>query len=520
MSASALDLSLRVRQANPDRGTTLVLGSALHDAVLRDISVQIDDDAPITYQFSEDEAHALNGGGFKYLSSLPPEAAGAHRLRAEFRARADTGKPHATLVTAQLDRSFNTAAATAVLVLTAQSGSLVSSASMDLQAGGSDPLPNEAEVLLAGGRPFEALVLFSASNRSDPVRVQAARAALGLAESGETAPVLSHYNAAVAKVDAAQDSALQQLADASAADAQGLAVRDLSNLTLGYRALQDGQVDLAADRFRQVRSPGPYSSAAMLGLGWSCLLPQADKAAPIPVSLRPASADAMAVTRRQTPFRYLQAVVDGKRADDLRRALVPWSELIGRDPLDPAVEEGMLVIPYALDHLGAHAQAQDYYQRAVDRLHGARQTLAAARQEVDDGRMLAELDARDADTGSGWPRLLVERHGDSAAVPLRVLIEDPQVAAPLHDYRQLQAIDRALAADRAHLADHDESLLTAIDALRARIALARGTVAADARQALDASLQARDRDASRYLAEAEFALARIDDRVPHGVSAP
>lgn len=521
LSASALALSVQARRATPERGTVIVLGSALDDAVLRDISVQIDDNPPITYQFNENEAHALNEGGLKFLASVPAKAIGAHRLRAEFRARADTGKPHATLFTARIDQHFDTAATPAVLALTVRAGNVLSSASLDLQTFGADPLPHEADLLLAGDRPFAAAVLFAVSNLGEPARVQAARSRFGLqADASATPPIVSRYNAAIANQGTEQDAALQQLGEVSVQDSQGLAARDLGNVTFGYRALQEGRVDLAAASFRRVRSPGPYSNAAMLGLGWSCLLPSGEHAAAMPVSLRPASADAIAVTRRQTPFRYLQAVVDGKRADDPRRALVPWSELIGRDPLDPAVQEGMLVIPYALDHLGAHAQAQDYEQRAVDRLQAARQTLLAAQHEVSDGSVLAELDARDADTRSGWPRLLVERHGDRAAVPLRTLIEDPDVASSLHDYRQLQEMDRALADDRTRLADQDPALAAQIDALRTRIAGARETVASTARQALVASLQARDRQTSAYLAEAEFALARIDDRLPHGASAP
>lgn len=525
LSAAALDISLQVQRATPRTGTVIMLGSTLHDAVLRDIRVQIDDRAPVLYQFSEDEAHALNSGALQFLCELPADAAGSHRLRAEFRARADTGKPHASLIAAQTDRSFDTSSAPATLVLNAQAGSIVSAASFDLQSFAGDPLPHEAAFLLAGARPFPAAVLFAASGSADPARAQLARAALGLqADASEASPVLVHYNAAVAGAGDAKsdhaDAALQQIGDAEAQDPLGQAARDLANLTLGYRALQSGRVEQAAENFKRVRSPGPYSSSAMLGLGWSYLVPPTEQPAAIPISLHPASADELAMTRRQTPFRYLQAVVDGKRADDLRRALIPWSELIGRDPLDPAVQEGMLVIPYALDHLGAHAEAQDYYQRAVERLGVARQTLARANSAVADGKVFAELDERDADLGSGWPRLLVERHADEAAVPLRTLIEDPQVAATLHDYRQLQDMDRALAADRLRVATANDALCASIDTLRARIADARRVAMNKARAALDAELQAREHQTNAYLAEAEFALARIDDRLPHGVSAP
>ena len=40
-------------------------------------------------------------------------------------------------------------------------------------------------------------------------------------------------------------------------------------------------------------------------------------------------------------------------------------ELIGRDPTDPAVQEGLVAIAWALSTLGAQVQAQDYYNRAI-----------------------------------------------------------------------------------------------------------------------------------------------------------
>src|SRR5205823_547125 len=97
-----------------------------------------------------------------------------------------------------------------------------------------------------------------------------------------------------------------------------------------------------ADALRQVRSPGPFASRALLDLGWS--------------AVRPATGG----------------------ADAVRRALVPWLELVGRDPFDPAVQEGLVALPYALYHLGAQAQSAEYSERAVRALESTHEMLERA----------------------------------------------------------------------------------------------------------------------------------------------
>lgn len=515
LTGSALDLATAARAAAPDDGVVLYAGATLDQALLREVRVQVDSDAPLRYQFNESEARALNAGGLHRLAVLPLTP-GPHRLRAEFRGREAGGRPGAATLAARFDGTLAVDAASAAYELRLLPGGLVGAATLQLLTAGGDLAAREAETLLAGDRAFEAALLFAASPSVDPARREAARVALGLQSAAETrVPAIDHYNAAAGGEG---EAALAQLGDAKAEDAEALAVRDLANLTLAYRALRAGRGDVAAERFKRVRSPGPYSSAAMLGLGWSYLVPSAagDGATAVAVALRPGDEDAVAAARRQTPFRYLQAVAKGERAEDIRRALIPWSELIGRDPLDPAVQEGMLAIPYALDHLGAHAQAQRYYERAVGDLEGARRTLAAARGQVSNGHLLEALDARDADAASGWSHLLVERRDDDEAVPLHTLAEAPAVAAALRDYRLLQEIDRGLAAAAARVGGRDASLAARIDDLRARIAAARTPAAQRAQAAMDGELQRLDRHAAQYLAEAEFALARIDDREPHG----
>jgi tetratricopeptide (TPR) repeat protein len=261
----------------------------------------------------------------------------------------------------------------------------------------------------------------------------------------------------------------------------------------------------------------------LLALGWAYLLPSGPANEPAAESgaklqpvvfeaprLRPGDADAIAETRRLTPFRYQQAEAKDERALDIRRALVPWAELIGRDPLDPAVQEGMLAVPYALDHFGAHTQALDFYQRALAQLSAAHDTLNAAQAQLRSGDLLQRLNQRDARDDSGWPRLLVTMRDDGEVLALRQYNTDASFAAALQRYRQLQALQSALAADprAAPLLQQASSVQQQLQPL---LAAQAGAVTAAAQQVLTRLGEQTD----RYRVEAHFALARANDHLPN-----
>jgi tetratricopeptide (TPR) repeat protein len=126
------------------------------------------------------------------------------------------------------------------------------------------------------------------------------------------------------RVDEAADI-LERLGKLDPLNEELASLRDKANLALGYAYLQDGQPRAAKKPLQRVRLDGPFSNKALLGVGW---------------------ADA--------------------ETDNYRRALVPWMELESRDLLDPAVQESMLAIPYAMAKLDSISQAADYYLNAVE----------------------------------------------------------------------------------------------------------------------------------------------------------
>lgn len=496
-------------QALPVHGDRfeLLIGEHSQDLILRRVRVQIDDDAPLEYEYSALETAALqNGGRHRLLQmSLP---AGAHRLRIALIARHVDALPQTPRVDATVDYPFDKAAGPLTLDVSLVDRGWLRGVTLDVQA---SPQTTPAQ--------RQRVAQFAAdAQRGWLAELDAPQPP----EAMSSTPV-SRYNDAVALVrDGARDAGIAALASLAVADGaatpESLRVRDLANLTLGYQHLRGRNGAAAADALRRVRSPGPYGNAALLGLGWSYLLPTtaasaAEADADVAAGWWPQDAPDSADLRRRMPFRYNWSVAAGERAMDLRSALVAWNELVGREPLDPIVQEGMLVVPYALQHLGAHEQAYVRYLRAIEQLQAARAQIDDALAQLRDGRFLALVDA---ETGDGWRRWLADLPYADDTAYTRVLVDSAEVLDTLEARRPLRDQQRLLSLMQQMLEGHETT--PQIDALRQRaLALQRQTGArlatADAAlvAAAEAALRTRREGIGTYLSEARFAVARLND---------
>jgi tetratricopeptide (TPR) repeat protein len=162
------------------------------------------------------------------------------------------------------------------------------------------------------------------------------------------------------RVDEAADI-LERLGKLDPLNEELASLRDKANLALGYAYLQDGQPRAAKKPLQRVRLDGPFSNKALLGVGW---------------------ADA--------------------ETDNYRRALVPWMELESRDLLDPAVQESMLAIPYAMAKLDSISQAADYYLNAVEAFYEETNRIDQAIYRIESGEYLSEFLAQDPLETTGW----------------------------------------------------------------------------------------------------------------------
>ncbi|QHS09227.1 lipopolysaccharide assembly protein LapB [Sinimarinibacterium sp. NLF-5-8] len=237
-----------------------------------------------------------------------------------------------------------------------------------------------------------------------------------------------------------------------------LALRDRANLSLGWHFLQSQQGGSARPVLSRVRIEGPFSNRALLGLGWAELAPQGERIAKAELPdeaeraqsfanlgalLRPGFA-ADDVFKRAGLRSFRLSKSQAKEEDALRKALVPWVELISRDPMDPAVQEAWLAIPFTLDRLGAYTQALDYYERAIQVLETARARMNTAMASIRQGRMVETIVRRDLATEAGWQWKLLDLPDAPETYFLQHLLAEHRFQEALKNYRDTRMMSGAL----------------------------------------------------------------------------
>lgn len=226
--------------------------------------------------------------------------------------------------------------------------------------------------------------------------------------------VYARFNHAVALIRSGRDAQgwrlLEQLGSQSARRSDERALREQASLLLGFHHLRRRDGAAAQSAFGRIRLQGPHSNRALLGLGWA----------------------------------ELTGSAAGDEPAALHRALRPWRELAQRDPMDAAVQEGLLAIAHALDLLGDHEQALHAYIRAIEVLETGRARIAAGIRSVNDARMLQTILRRDAgiESGDRW-RLL-----DLPDLPetwwLHGLLAEHRVQEQIKNFRDLRLVVQRL----------------------------------------------------------------------------
>jgi hypothetical protein len=198
-------------------------------------------------------------------------------------------------------------------------------------------------------------------------------------------------------------------------------LRDKANLALGYSYLQAGDGNRSRARLEHVRLSGPFSNKALLGTGW-------------------ADTDTSAFAQ----------------------ALVPWTELGKRDVIDPAVQEALLAVPYALAKLHLHGRAVHGYHAAIDTLTHEKTRLDESIKSIKDGELLNIIDKQDLSSGSGWLQQLTL---DSRSPALRyqlTLMATHDFQEAVKNYRDLLALQQNLDQWAERMGAFDDMLETRV----------------------------------------------------------
>ncbi len=281
------------------------------------------------------------------------------------------------------------------------------------------------------------------------------------------------YNLAVALIrNGKVEEGRQQLNEVGTMDVtnlEQLVLRDKANLTLGYQYLQGQQGTDARNVFGRVRTVGPFSNRALLGLGWAEIAQEPPAAGQEPAAAAPGGTaeggeDSLGKLLRPgyvTPAAGARLGVEGAASapstlpqaeqDALRRALVAWVELVKRDPMDPAVQEGMLAIPWALDRLQAYEQSLTRYLNAINALETARKRMDDALKSIHGGRMVETIVRRDIDSERGWMWRLRDLPDAPETYFLQSLLAEHRFQESLKSYRDARLLARHLDGWKKHV---------------------------------------------------------------------
>ncbi|MCM2359762.1 MAG: tetratricopeptide repeat protein [Geobacteraceae bacterium] len=183
-----------------------------------------------------------------------------------------------------------------------------------------------------------------------------------------------------------------------------LAIKDKSNLVLGYKLLDQNAGENAKLVLERVRLSGPFSNRALLGSGWA----------------------------------------DASRGL-YERALVPWSILAEREVTDPAVQEALLAVPYAYGKLNVHGRAALLYGKALESFGKEVDKLGASIESVREGRFLQALAREELKQDADWVVKLRSLPAAPETYYLLQLMASHDFQESLRNYLDLNELHKKLA---------------------------------------------------------------------------
>jgi hypothetical protein len=198
-----------------------------------------------------------------------------------------------------------------------------------------------------------------------------------------------------------------------------LSLKDKANLALGFALLQAQRAAEAKPILQRVRLEGPYSSKALLGVGW---------------------ADA--------------------GVGEFKRALVPWLTLRKRNLLDSAVQESFLTVPYAYNQLSATGQAAEYYNSAIESFDAEMKRIDDSIEQIRGGHLLDRLLDDDKKDTLTWYWQLTTLPNAPESRYLYQLLASNEFQEGLKNYRELNYMSRNLDNWREDVSAYDDMLDT------------------------------------------------------------
>ena len=292
-------------------------------------------------------------------------------------------------------------------------------------------------------------------------------------ENPDDLPPVLRYNLAVAQIKDGQGlegrRLLNRVGLMDVKDIETLSLRDKANLALGFHYLELQNSKNARALFGRIRTIGPFSNSALLGLGWAEIAQgnaaAAKKSSSSEDTTGKGSEDSLGALLSKDGDDKTRLKVESKgtlrisiaEQEAMQRALSPWTELITRDPMDPAVQEAMLAIPWVLSQLQAYEQSLKYYQRAIDTLEVARKRMDQAQKAIQGGVMVYTMIRDDLDSERGWKWRLTNLADTPETYFMQNLLAQHGFMEVLKNHRDARLLSRNLESWKKRLADLQQS---------------------------------------------------------------
>ena len=198
---------------------------------------------------------------------------------------------------------------------------------------------------------------------------------------------------------------LTQVGTLNSANEEMLSLRDKANLALGFALLQGQRPADAKLALQRVRLEGPFSSKALLGVGWA-----------------------------------------EAQLGEYQKALSPWMALHDRNLLDAAVQESYLAVPYAFTKLAANGQAAEYYNSAIQSFDAETRRLDDSIEMIRDGKLLDRILGEEKKDTVGWFWQLKNLPDAPESRYLYEMLAGNEFQEGLKNYRDLAFMQQRLGA--------------------------------------------------------------------------
>ena len=231
------------------------------------------------------------------------------------------------------------------------------------------------------------------------------------------------YNLGVALIKAGDSAGgtalLEELGRQPAAGEELKSLKDKANVALAYLFLRDNAPAPAQAHLERVRLDGLLSNKALLGLGWAY-----------------------------------------SAQNQYERSLVPWTELHQRLVIDPAVQESLLALPYALGHLGAYQQSLQQYEQAINVFSKEMERIDDSIVSIREGKMIEGILRHDPLNEMGWFWRMQELPDAPESRYLVHLMAGHDFQEALKSYRDLRFLAQNLDYWSDSIGVYDDMLAT------------------------------------------------------------